>query len=131
MTSTLTSGYGLQLIDESQCTYQFSPNFGIENPNAVTSTVSLKYASTTVVSLVTGASGTGTGTAKVTSPVLLPTNSMSVPASLQSTTSTAQVTAAATTAASSTSQGLAMPTAVVGWKSGAMMAAGMVGALVL
>lgn len=152
MISTLTSGYGIQLIDTSSCTYQYSDNFGIENPNAVTQTLTLVSASSTstetttvanVTSFYTGATGTaaaggvtGTGTAaNFTSPILSPTKSMTVPASLKTTT-TAVITSAAggsatTQAATASSSGAAVPTGVVGWERGVLIVAGVVGALLL
>ncbi|KKY25598.1 putative extracellular serine-threonine rich protein [Phaeomoniella chlamydospora] len=154
LASTTSSGYGIQLVDTTTCEYQFSVNFGIENPSAKTVTYTLvsgtststvaastSVANTTAVTaVVTAATGTGTGTAVVTSPVLSPSKSMTVPSSLKTTT-TAVVAASTSTSASASassatpttthSAGAAAPTGIVSWNAGALMVAGLVGALAL
>jgi Ser-Thr-rich glycosyl-phosphatidyl-inositol-anchored membrane family len=140
-----TTGYGIQLIVEGTGQYQYSPQCGVKNaaytkPSGSASgstTVTLVSASTSgvpakttsSVSYVTYATASSAGTGgNFSVPVLSPTKSMSVPATLQSTFANTKTKTASSTAeaVSPTATGAAARMAV---NAVAVLAAGVVGVL--
>lgn len=143
-----TTHYGVELIVEGTGQYQYSPQCGVSNSAYSSSVVS--NASTTVTLVPATGSGsylsngtwtTATGTANYSVPAMTPTGSMTVPSSLVS-ASSGMVVLSNSVVPSATATFQATPTAStivstgaavanVARSVGAMVMAGVVGALAL